>query len=164
MQLIKSIFLLGWAIFLTGVIIIIARQLAFRNRKDLDMNLSEAIHISSLLIGSIVIFKIVLELIAGSYLRLESPSGMKTWWPLLKISSSLAVAGLVSLVAIFFISRFLSILVFGPRKDFIQFRSDNRVFACIRFVILITVSFLAQPILTELYSHLLPDIKVPMFR
>lgn len=157
------LFLFLLILMVTGINIYVIRLLAFNKRRDQEMNLSEAIHIGGLIAAAVFIFYVVYDQASSLYLQLANAKGIVSWWPVIKGASFFSALGLIYLLLVYFAARFLGMMIFGQRKDFIEFRGDNRPFALVRAVLLVALAYLVQNVFVVLSGALLPNERNPVY-
>jgi hypothetical protein len=163
MNIIKIISLVGWAIFLLSIMSLSARKLVFRKKRSEEINLSESIYLSALLIAIAMVVSAVMPNLSIAYDSLAQLHRGKFVMPFVRTASIVSVCGFLLLMVSWFVSRFISMLFFNNRKDVIEFGSDNRSFALIRSILLLTITYILFLVTQDLFSYLLPSFAIPFY-
>lgn len=164
MDITRFFSLFGWSILLIGAICYVIRLAVFKKKgSSEDLNLAEALYLSVLIIASGIIIYEVIRSISIAY-DVHAKLNANFFWPFVKTGSVLSIVGVAILLLSVFLSKILSMIFFGKRKDAVELTSNNYPFIITRCALLLVVSYILVEISSEVFNYLLPDIKIPFYR
>jgi len=165
MNIIKHTTLFIWALLLLGIVCFIIKQLAFGKRKSNEnINISEALYLASLIISAGLIFHKIILSISIAFDNISKIQPTEIYLQFIKTSSAITVSGIILFVISLYVSKFLSTLFFGSRKEFVEFEADNRSYALIRGALMFIVSIVLLQLGENVITYLIPSITLPIYR
>ena len=165
MNIIKHATLFIWALLLLGIVCFIIKQLAFGKRKSNEnINISEALYLTSLIISAGIIFQKIIQSVSIAFDNISKIHPTEIYLQFIKISSAISVSGIILFIISLYVSKFLSSLFFGSRNEFVEFDADNKAYALIRGALMFTVSLVFLQLGENIINYLIPTITIPIYR
>ena len=163
--MIKYAILFGWSLVLLAMVIFIIRSHPFiRRKKEVYLNLSEAIYVVALLVAATLVLIPLLQTLADDFDIIEKFYPDKFVATLVSSGSLVSLAGMGVFVLLFVTARGLSTLFFFGRNPLIEFDANNISYSLLRAGLLLSLSLLLSPLCSPLFQYLMPAITTPFYR
>jgi hypothetical protein len=160
----KQVFITIWTILLIGCVIYLIKKFSFlKRKKDKEYNLSESIYLISIMISMGIMLKTCILNISKSYDILFKQMPNAFFYKIIQISSSLCVTGIILLMLIILISRFISGIFYPKRNELLEFENNNIAYSLIRSGVLLFVLLVFSSSLDYLLETFIPN-DIPFFR
>jgi len=150
---------------LLSIVFYLIKRLVFGKRKSSqNINISEAVYLSSLIIAAGIVFQRVIQSTAIAFDNILKIEPANIYFQFIKTSSAISVTGIILFIISLYVAKFLSALFFGKRKDIVEFDSDNKSYAIMRGALMFSVSFVFLQLGETIFNYLTPSITIPFYR
>jgi len=165
MHIIKYIAIALWSLILMAMVLAVLRLHPFiRRKKEKDINVSEGIYATALLISAALIMLQVVPNLGLAFDVLQKLSPQKFWISFLETGSVMAVSALLIFLLTVVVARWLSVLVAGNRHPLIELDADHRGYALFRAGLLLGLTILVAGFSGAVFQLMVPEIELPFYR